>query len=215
MNKSIVIVLVIVIMCAGAVGGFLLNQKNVDVVAESETSAPIHETSAQTASPESTAQTETSGPIDFTLNDIDGNPRQLSEWHGKGRLVNFWATWCAPCRREIPLLKSTQDEQGDNNVQIIGIAVDFQEDVEAYAEETQFNYPILVGQEDAMAAAEDSGVPFIGLPFTMIVAPSGDLLKAHVGEIHAPHIDLIVDVFDKLQAGNLDIAGARLALDDL
>ena len=66
-----------------------------------------------------------------------------------------------------------------------------------------------------MAAAEDSGVPFIGLPFTMIVAPTGELLKAHVGEIHATHIDLILEVFGNLQKGDLDIAGARLALNDL
>lgn len=153
--------------------------------------------------------------IDFSLPDLDGNVRRLSDWDGKARLVNFWATWCAPCRREIPLLKSTQANYGENNMQVIGIAVDDLESVQIYAEEANFNYPILVGQEDAMAAAEASGVPFIGLPFTLIVAPGGELLKSHVGEIVESHIDTILEVFEQLEAGEIDLAGARSALDAL
>ena len=148
----------------------------------------------------------------FTLPDLDGEPRDFSEWHGKGRIVNFWATWCAPCRREIPLLKQTQAEHGDDGLQVIGIAVDFVEDVIAYAEDVQFNYPVLVGQEDAMAVAEASGVPFIGLPFTLVVTPEGEMLAAHMGEIHAPQIDTIVDVLSRLAAGDTDIEAARAEL---
>jgi thiol-disulfide isomerase/thioredoxin len=126
--------------------------------------------------------------------------------------VNFWATWCAPCRREIPLLKSTQAAHAANNLQVIGIAVDDLEPVQIYAEETDFNYPILIGQEDAMAAAEASGLDFIGLPFTMIIAPGGELLKTHIGEIVELHIEKILQVFEQLEAGEIDLAGARGAL---
>ena len=62
---------------------------------------------------------------EFTLPDLEGSPRTFSEWSGSHRLLNFWATWCAPCRREIPLLKDFQEEHGDAGFQVLGIAVDF------------------------------------------------------------------------------------------
>ena len=139
--------------------------------------------------------------VTFELDGLDGNKRQFSEWQGKHRIVNFWATWCAPCRREIPLLKAFQDQHGADDFQVIGIAVEFPEPVIAYAEEAQFNYPILVGEQDAMAVAETSGISFIGLPFTMIVAKDGTLVGAHMGEVHQQHLDDIVRVMQQQVAG--------------
>lgn len=185
MNK----IVVAAVLIAAAAGGFFLQQKLAERPAQS---APAPEPR-----------------IAFTLPDLQGNPRSLAEWDGKARLVNFWATWCAPCRREIPLLKQAQAEHAKDNLQVIGVAVDFKDDVIAYAETADFNYPILVGQENAMAAAEASGVNFVGLPFTMVISPDGDLLKTHMGEIVAEHIEKIVDVLDRMEQGKLDLAGAR------
>jgi thiol-disulfide isomerase/thioredoxin len=151
----------------------------------------------------------------FTLPDVDGVEHTLADWDGRPRLVNFWATWCAPCRREIPLLKTVQDQQGEDGVQIIGIAVDFPEEVAAYAENVQFNYPILVGQEDAMAFAETSGVDFIGLPFTMIISADGELLTSHIGEIHEEDLNNIVEVLNQLTGGDIDKGAARDALNSI
>ena len=150
--------------------------------------------------------------VNFSLPDLDGIEHQISEWDGKARLINFWATWCAPCRREIPLLKKTQAAHAEHDLQVIGIAVEDLEPVIAYAEEAEFNYPVLIGQEDAMAAAEASGIEFIGLPFTMIVAPDGQLIKAHIGEIHEDQMALIIETFEQMRSGEIDLASARSTL---
>ena len=176
------------------------------------------ESSAPAAAPpptEQPAQLEVVTHPAFTLPDVSGTDRQFSEWAGKNRILNFWATWCAPCRREIPLLKAFQDEQGDNGFQVIGIAVDFAESVANYAEAAEFNYPVLVGEQDAMAVAESSGVEFVGLPFTMFVASDGELLSAYVGELHQSHLDEIVDVMTQLDRAEISKDEARTALDRL
>ena len=149
----------------------------------------------------------------FTMPDLDGEERDFSEWDGRHRLLNFWATWCAPCRREIPLLKEFQAEQGEDGILVMGIAVDFAEDVARYAEAAEFNYPILVGQNEAMAVAESSGVTFIAMPFTMIVSRDGEFLGAYLGELHRAHLDNISSILSRLDSGDIDTAQAKGALE--
>ena len=149
----------------------------------------------------------------FALPDLDGTAREFVEWDGKHRLLNFWATWCAPCRREIPMLNAFQEEHGEAGFQILGIAVDYIEQVVPFAEETAFKYPILIGQQDAMAVAESSGIEFIGMPFTMIVARDGELLSAYLGELHQNHLDDIVSILTLLDNGEINKTEASGALD--
>ena len=189
--------LIVLVLIAAGLAGWLARQEMAD--------APAPPPVENAASP---------GPqIALTLPDLEGNARSLAEWQGEARLVNFWATWCAPCRREIPLLKETQAKHDD--LQVIGIAVDEREAVLEYAETAGFNYPVLIGQDEAIAAAEDAGVPFIGLPFTLVISADGDLLKTHMGEIVAEQVEEIVEVLDRLEAGELDLAQAREALGPL
>ena len=149
----------------------------------------------------------------FSLLGLDGDLHDFDEFAGRHRLLNFWATWCAPCRREIPLLKEFQAEQGDDGVLVIGIAVDVMEAVQQYAEAAEFNYPILVGEMDAMAVAEQSGLQFHAMPFTMIVSAEGEYLNAHFGELHRPDLDKISEVLARLDAGEIDTDAARKALE--
>lgn len=151
---------------------------------------------------------------DFTMPNMLGGDSNLSDWEGKPRLINFWATWCAPCRREIPLLKTLQDAQQPDGLQVIGIAFDEMDAVKQYAVEADFNYPILVGEEDAVAAAEAFDIELMALPFTLVVSGSGELINAHIGEIEADEADAIIDVMRSLESGDIDLAAARAALSD-
>lgn len=119
----------------------------------------------------------------FVLPDLTGSDRDSSEWAGRPRLVNFWATWCPPCRREIPLLIELQNEYGAD-LAVIGIAIDDMETVREYAVKSQFNYPILVGQQNAVELGNQVLPDWIGLPFTAFVNASGDVVRVHVGELH-------------------------------
>lgn len=178
----------------------------------------------QVASPASPAEPQTiepPAPIEvvthptFAMPDISGTVRDFSEWDGKNRVLNFWATWCGPCRREIPMLKAFQDAQSGNGFQVIGIAVDYAEEVARYAEQAEFNYPILVGEQDAMALAESSGIYFVGLPFTMFIASDGEYIGSYVGELHQSHLDTVVDVMSRLDRAEFSKDEAREALAQL
>jgi len=174
--------------------------------------APMAPAIREARPPETTAPEVNTHPS-FSLAGLDGRMHDFAEYDGRHRLLNFWATWCAPCRREIPLLKEFQAEQGDDGILIIGIAVDFMDEVQNYAEAAEFNYPILVGEMDAMAVAEQSGLVFHAMPFTMIVTRDGEFLSAHFGELHRPDLNKITDILARLDAGEIDTETARQALE--
>jgi|TARA_B100000035_G_C20989214_1_gene549393 thiol-disulfide isomerase/thioredoxin len=149
---------------------------------------------------------------EFELIDLNNVMTHSSKWNGQYKLINFWATWCAPCRREIPLLNNTQKEYQDMSVQIIGIAVDVLDDVIAYSEETPFEYPVLVGEEEAIAIAENANIEFIGLPFTMLVDDQNEIIKTHLGEIKEHHIDMLTEVIRGMQRGKISVEEAKIKL---
>ncbi|SRR5690606_34783790 len=145
----------------------------------------------------------------FELDDLDGNRQSIHSWPGQPLLINFWATWCAPCLREIPLLKDLQAEH--SWLTVVGIAVDRPEPVAQFAADMQFNYPILVGQAEGWEAAAMLG-EFYALPFTVFTSADGYVLGVHTGELHAEHLDNVVAVLDDLRAGRADIEQARARL---
>ena len=128
----------------------------------------------------------------FSLPDLTGTPRSGDEWQGDIRVVNFWATWCPPCIREIPLLVAIQDEYRARGVTVVGIAIDETEAVAEFAAGFEFNYPVLVGQEEAMNLAQAFADNFIGLPFTAFTDREGRIRHVHTGEIHREEIEEIL-----------------------
>jgi thiol-disulfide isomerase/thioredoxin len=148
----------------------------------------------------------------FTLRDVDGKPRSITEWDGKSLIVNFWATWCAPCRREIPLLNALHAEFAPQGVEVLGIAVDFVEDVAKYMQETPIGYSILVGEQDGLDAAAAFGVDSMAFPFTIFVDARGRILTIHMGEIHEPEARAILAVLARVNTGELQPPEAREAV---
>jgi thiol-disulfide isomerase/thioredoxin len=118
-------------------------------------------------------------PLQFTLKDMNGVDVKLSSFKGKVILLNFWATWCGPCRAEIPSLIELQ-KQYPNDLVVLGFSVDDPVDkLKPYAKEFQINYPILVGlgREDVQEAYG----PLWGIPVSVIIAPDGTIQKKHSG----------------------------------
>jgi thiol-disulfide isomerase/thioredoxin len=144
---------------------------------------------------------------DFSLANLAGEQQSIQSWPGKPLLINFWATWCAPCLREIPMLKELQTSRPD--LQVVGIAIDKPDLVAKFAGDIQFNYPILVGQNEAWAAAGALGVNIFALPFTIFTGADGSILGVHTGELHAEHLETFRAVVDDLAAGRIDADEAR------
>ena len=115
---------------------------------------------------------------DFTLAQLDGHPLTLSSYRGKIVLLDFWATWCVPCREEIPRFVELQKKYGDQGLQIIGVSMDDSPDpVRPFAQQFRMNYPIVMG--NAKIGEEYGGV--LGLPIAFIVDRSGRIVKKHIG----------------------------------
>jgi len=148
----------------------------------------------------------------FTLQGLDGKSHSIAEWDGKALLVNFWATWCAPCRREIPLLNRLRKEYAANGFEIVGIAVDFADDVKAYASHFPIDYPVLVGEQEGLEAARAFGVETAVFPFTAFTDARGRIVTIHLGELHEPDARAILEVVRRIDAGALTPLQARDAI---
>jgi thiol-disulfide isomerase/thioredoxin len=146
---------------------------------------------------------------EFSLEDLQGKPTPIDTWRGKSLVINFWATWCAPCRHEIPLLEGLSGHWGDRGVQIVGIAVDHRDAVANYARELRIEYPILIGEQDALDVAASLGFDSPVFPFTVFTDRRGEVVALYVGELHEPQADFILSVVQNLNQEHLELKEAR------
>ena len=148
---------------------------------------------------------------DITLADMSGKSTRLTSFGGRPLMVNFWATWCAPCRREIPLLNKIRMERRAQNAEIVGIAVDFKEDVAKFLTKTPLHYPLLVGEEDGLAAAEAFGMG-MAFPFSVFADSKNRILTIKVGELHEDEANFAFDRLQDVDKGVLTLEAAQAAV---
>jgi thiol-disulfide isomerase/thioredoxin len=127
-----------------------------------------------------------------SLSDLDGRSRMISRWRGKVLVVNFWATWCAPCREEIPALMNVQHVYAANGVQFVGIAIDNISKVRDYAAAMHIDYVLLIGGMGALVLSKDLGNRASALPFTVVLDRSGKVVYTHAGAVTEAILDPIL-----------------------
>ncbi len=118
-----------------------------------------------------------------TLHTLDGAPQTLAGLRGKILVINYWATWCEPCREEIPLFVRLQQEYAGNGVQFVGIAVDQEDKVRGFAKEFNINYPLLIAGLDAVELSRKAGNKAGVLPYTLVLDRTGKIAASLVGGI--------------------------------
>jgi len=150
---------------------------------------------------------------DITLKDRAGKPTKLASFGGRPLMVNFWATWCAPCRREIPLLNKIRMQRQSQNAEIVGVAVDFREDVLKYVAKTPLTYPLLIGEEDGLAAAEAFGMG-MAFPFSVFIDSQNRILTLKIGELHEDEANFAFDRLKDIDNGVMTREAAQAAVGD-
>jgi thiol-disulfide isomerase/thioredoxin len=141
--------------------------------------------------PEPASKADASALLAIELPDADGAAQSLSQWRGKVVVVNFWATWCAPCREEMPLFIEAQRRHGPSGLQFVGIAVDEAAKVRQYAAEIGLNYPALIGGYGAMELSKTLGNRVMALPFTVVINRQGEVALTQLGRVKPAQLELI------------------------
>ena len=181
-NKIIIAVVAVIALLAGLWVARLLSPP-----------APLPSVSEGTPAPD-TASTGAmpSAMIDFELPDTEGKKRKLSDWKGKTIVLNFWATWCPPCREEIPLFVDTQDKYKRDGVVIIGVAIDTVADVKQFVDSYFINYPILINDQENTKLMAQYGNRIASLPYSVIIDRHGNIVARRTGAYHKSELEQIL-----------------------
>ncbi len=134
-------------------------------------------------------QAASGGLLAARFPDLEGRERAFGEWKGQVLVVNFWATWCAPCREEIPLFVAMEDKYGARGLQIVGLAIDRPDPVRAFARDFGVNYPLLIGGFEAVEIMRPLGNSAGALPFSVIYDRDGQAVLAKLGSFHADDLE--------------------------
>ena len=149
-----------------------------------------------TQSPSSTSDLISGGTLgarrpDFVLPDLNGKDQEVGQWDGKVVLVNFWATWCPPCRREIPEFVKIREKYAEQGFEVVGIAIEEnREAVREFARETGVNYPLLIGTQPAVEVAQSYGNRLVALPYSAMFDRQGTIRFMRPGELSGETLEI-------------------------
>jgi thiol-disulfide isomerase/thioredoxin len=118
-----------------------------------------------------------------SLPDVQGNAQRLSQWKGRPMVVNFWATWCAPCVQEMPELSSLQSELAPRHIQIVGIGIDSPSNIAEFSKKYKIAYPLYVAGMNGTELSRQFGNQAGGLPFTVLIGADGQVRKTYLGRL--------------------------------
>lgn len=150
---------------------------------------------------------------DVAFADRAGLMRRFSAWKGRPLLVNFWATWCAPCLEEIPMLERLSRERAHDGLKVVGVAVDSRAAVLDYARRESIDYPLLIGERPGLKVIQALGMQAV-FPFSVFVDARGRIVTVKIGELRADQARLILDRVDDLDRGRIDLGTARREIAD-
>jgi thiol-disulfide isomerase/thioredoxin len=124
----------------------------------------------------------------FSLPDLSGKQRSIDEWKNKVKVINFWATWCHPCLKEMPEFDKFYQEHSAKGLQVIGIALDDPEPVQEFIDKYKISYPILVSPDEGIKIAHSLGNIVNTVPFTVVADKKGVIVKTHMGTLTADEL---------------------------
>lgn len=137
-------------------------------------------------------------PIDFSFPDASDRMQSVNQWRGKVLVINFWATWCAPCLQEIPEFIKLQSKFAQRGLQFIGVAIDDKDPVTAYLKNIEINYPILIAGDAGIGLSQQFGNIINAVPFTVIVNQAGEIVHRQPGEISTDQLlEILTPLFSE------------------
>ena len=141
---------------------------------------------------EAPAATAADALFALKLPDLENKPQSLKQWRGKVLVVNFWATWCAPCREEIPIFVKLQEKYRDQGLQFVGISIDQADKTSAFALNFRINYPSLIGTFDTIEISRQAGNKARALPYTVILDRKGNIVATELGGLTTEKLEALI-----------------------
>lgn len=139
---------------------------------------------------QNSSQYSTQSLYNFNLPNEDGVTQALNQYKGKFIVLNFWATWCSPCREEMPELSALHTEYQTKNVAVLGIAIDELSQMKMFTKETPVSYPLFAAEEEGMGLSSSLGNVKGVLPYTVIINNDGQIIKTYSGRITKPLLEI-------------------------